>query len=249
MGFVDRTAQFALGALDLASTRQRLRERGRARVEGFLDPSSAQALKQRLRAEKNWNLVTTLGSRHYDLDGQSMEDQAADQKAEFSNAVHAPAREGRFQYLFNNIPIYDNYHKRRQDRPHFNALFEFLNSDAVLTAVRDLVGVDDIGFADAQATRYLPGHFLTVHDDGVEGKGRRAAFVLSMSESWRPDWGGLTLFFRDDGQVDEAFVPAFNTLALFKVPQKHAVSVVAPFAGAPRFAITGWFRAGKDPAL
>jgi Rps23 Pro-64 3,4-dihydroxylase Tpa1-like proline 4-hydroxylase len=36
--------------------------------------------------------------------------------------------------------------------------------------------------------------------------------------------------------------PRFNALHLFKVPQRHSVSLVAPFAGAPRLSITGWLR-------
>ncbi|HAV49166.1 MAG TPA: proline hydroxylase, partial [Brevundimonas sp.] len=45
-----------------------------------------------------------------------------------------------------------------------------------------------------------------------------------------------------DGAVTETFTPSFGTLNLFKVPQDHAVSMVAPFAGAPRYSITGWWR-------
>jgi len=37
-------------------------------------------------------------------------------------------------------------------------------------------------------------------------------------------------------------LPGFNTLALFRVPIRHTVSCVAPFAGGQRFAIAGWFR-------
>jgi len=46
--------------------------------------------------------------------------------------------------------------------------------------------------------------------------------------------------------VAEAYTPAFNALNIFKVPQPHAVSLVAPFAGGDRLAITGWVRS-KGP--
>ena len=32
-------------------------------------------------------------------------------------------------------------------------------------------------------------------------------------------------------------------LNVFAVPQMHAVSTVAPFAGGPRYSVTGWWRA------
>jgi SM-20-related protein len=34
---------------------------------------------------------------------------------------------------------------------------------------------------------------------------------------------------------------------VFTIPQRHAVSLVAPFARADRFSVTGWFRTGRDP--
>ena len=37
-------------------------------------------------------------------------------------------------------------------------------------------------------------------------------------------------------------MPRYNTLSLFKVPAPHVVSLVAPWAQAPRLAITGWWQ-------
>jgi Rps23 Pro-64 3,4-dihydroxylase Tpa1-like proline 4-hydroxylase len=42
--------------------------------------------------------------------------------------------------------------------------------------------------------------------------------------------------------VIEGYMPRFNTLNLFAVPQHHAVSFVPPFAPQGRIAISGWFR-------
>lgn len=36
--------------------------------------------------------------------------------------------------------------------------------------------------------------------------------------------------------------PGFDVLNVFAVPQRHAVTMVAPFAGAPRYSITGWWQ-------
>ncbi|MBD8524978.1 2OG-Fe(II) oxygenase [Pseudoxanthomonas sp. CAU 1598] len=112
--------------------------------------------------------------------------------------------------------------------------------------MRELTGFTDIRKVDAQATRYLPGHFLTAHDDdgSPTGQIRRVAYVLSLSERWHPDWGGLLNFYDgDSGQIQDTFVPAYNTLSLFTTPQYHAVSTVAPYAPLPRLSITGWLRA------
>ena len=42
----------------------------------------------------------------------------------------------------------------------------------------------------------------------------------------------------------DTFVPLWNSLSLFRVPQPHVVSLVEPWAGSPRYSITGWFRRG-----
>jgi 2OG-Fe(II) oxygenase superfamily len=99
---------------------------------------------------------------------------------------------------------------------------------------------------------YAATHFLTAHDDRDESKGRVAAYVLNLTPRWSSDWDGLLQFLDADGHVAEAYTPAFNALNVFRVPQPHSVSFVAPFAGQPRLSITGWFRrrrAGPPPAV
>ncbi|MBB5519542.1 Rps23 Pro-64 3,4-dihydroxylase Tpa1-like proline 4-hydroxylase [Amphiplicatus metriothermophilus] len=222
--------------------------RGRAQIPDVLEPDAAKRILTRLEMAPRWNLAADCAGRHVDLDAKGMEARPAKDRAQFMALVHEQARDG-FGYLFNNIPIYDIYHNRKTQSHPLNEVYELLNSAPMLELARHVTGCDDIGFADAQATRYLPGHFLTEHDDNVAGKNRRAAYVLSLTAKWRPDWGGLTLFLDEHGCVEEAFAPKFNTLSIFLVPQRHAVSVVAPFAGGARYSITGWFRAGEDPLL
>jgi SM-20-related protein len=69
------------------------------------------------------------------------------------------------------------------------------------------------------------------------------AFVLGFSRNWKADWGGLTLFYDDGGNVTGAFVPAFNSLTMFRVPVYHSVTYVTPFAREVRYSITGWLLA------
>lgn len=233
--------------LDIAAHARRYQARGRAHISDFLEPAGAERLCAALEQEQRWNLVTLLAGQHRDLDSAGMSRQSTEEKLKFYAHVHQPAREGRFQYLYDNVPVYDAWHAGLTERPALNAFFEFLNSEPFLAFGRAVTGAADIGFADAQATRYGPGHFLTMHDDSVEGKDRRAAYVVNMTRVWSPDWGGLTIFPTPDFHVEEAFTPRFNALNIFRVPQPHAVTAVAPFAARHRYAVTGWLRAGKDP--
>jgi Rps23 Pro-64 3,4-dihydroxylase Tpa1-like proline 4-hydroxylase len=119
-----------------------------------------------------------------------------------------------------------------------------MSSAPVISLFRALTGSSEIDFADVQATRYRAGHFLTEHHDKREGSRRIAAYVLGLTETWRPEWGGLLLFHKN-GDVSRGLIPRMNSLSLFAVPQDHSVSLVAPFCPQPRLSITGWFRPGE----
>lgn len=221
------------------------KSRGLVHIPDMLSLESANAIHDCLSQQEKWNLVFQRDNTHTDIDADSVLLWDDSQRADFLNIVHAQAQTG-FQYLNKTIPIYDVYHKNLLPGHFFNTIFEFVNSAEFLNFCRELTGEPEIGFADAQATCYSPGHFLNVHDDNVYGKDRVAAYVLSMTPKWDCNWGGALQFFDSDGHVEEAFMPKFNTLNVFKVPKPHSVAYITPFAGAPRFSITGWLRTGED---
>ncbi|AQR63298.1 hypothetical protein BZG35_01920 [Brevundimonas sp. LM2] len=158
---------------------------------------------------------------------------------------HEEATEG-FQFLFDRLKLGQ---ARAMGLTIPQALYDlhaWFNSEGFLAFARALTGDDRIAYVDAQATRYLPGHFLNRHTDEHVDAGRLYAYVLNLSPDWRAEWGGLLMFLHGEAVV-ETFVPGIGTLNLFKVPQSHAVSMVAPFAGMPRYAITGWWRTTPPP--
>lgn len=125
-------------------------------------------------------------------------------------------------------------------------VWQWLNSQEVLSGIRAMTGHQDITGANAQATRYYPGHFLTRHNDVNSKENRKVAYVLNFTPKWHPDWGGLLQFYHDTGNPKDTWVPIFNSMAIFDVTHPHAVSYVAPFARNPRLAITGWFTGNKE---
>ena len=149
-----------------------------------------------------------------------------------------------FQFRFETIRVPDRDADRLAEPTLLNEFARFLSSKPVVDFFRQITGAGDIGFADAQGTAYGPGHFLTAHDDDVDGKRRRAAYVFNLTPEWRVDWGGLLLFHAADGHVEEGYTPRFNALNIFAVPAVHSVSCVAPFAAHRRYSVTGWLRAG-----
>jgi len=233
--------------LDIAGGLAQMARAGRAQVAKLLAPTSADALLSQVEAHSPWNTVAFFDGRHHDFDAASIASSPRDQVDLLWAHVHAAARNG-FGYIYDNHPVYDAWRTGdpASHRP-LDALVRFLNSEPFLALARQLVGAPDIAFADAQVTRFGPGHFLTQHDDDVAGRNRRAAYVLMLTKRWRPDWGGQLLFYDGQGDVTGGYTPSFNALNIFRVPALHAVSQVSTFAAAPRFAVTGWLRAGPMP--
>jgi Rps23 Pro-64 3,4-dihydroxylase Tpa1-like proline 4-hydroxylase len=221
---------------------------GRVHIPAILPPDVAERVHRALAADTPWNRVVRGVSKHYDLAPGSWEAQSDERRGEILQAVYAQGRGG-FGYLYENFPIADHHEAGRHLDSFLMRVFEFLNSAPFLDFARSVTRDPSIAFADAQATRYSAGDFLTAHDDAVDGKHRRAAYVLNFTRAWRADWGGLLHFLDRDGHVAEAYTPAFNALNLLRVPQPHAVTYVNPLAGGARLSITGWLRAREVSGL
>ncbi|WP_159431048.1 2OG-Fe(II) oxygenase [Fontimonas thermophila] len=154
-----------------------------------------------------------------------------------------------FHFVYDRYLIVDAMREGRDTHLLVHQVLRFFNSPPFLAFIRELTGDSELMMVGAQATRYLPGQFLRVHDDRHDEENRRYAYVLNLSRDWQPDWGGLLHFVDDGTGPQEVFVPRFNSLSLFKVPMRHYVSFVAPWARQPRLAITGWWHARpRDPA-
>jgi Rps23 Pro-64 3,4-dihydroxylase Tpa1-like proline 4-hydroxylase len=222
------------------------RASGRLQIANFLHPQDAERLLVFLKSSNAWRLVINSNDQFFELDRKAQAELTADQQAQLDEAVYAGARYG-FQYRYETIRVPDAAAERTREPTPLNDFAVFLSGEPVLRFLRIIIGNDDISFADAQATAYAPGHFLTAHDDEVAGKDRRAAYVMNLSKDWSVDWGGLLTFHHPDASAAEAFVPRFNTLNLFAVPQRHSVGIVAPFAPRRRYSVTGWLRAGSPP--
>lgn len=216
--------------------------RGRVRIRNVLDAASASRLHRALRSEVPWQLVYHDGTRNVIVEAADFEKLGPAGQRELMQRVLAGARE-RFQYLYHSYPMVTAYLNGQDPQLFLHRVLEWLNEPTTLETARRISGIPSLKKADAQATLYRPGHFLTLHDDGGTGNEmRRVAYVLNMTEGWRADWGGQLQFIAADGEVEESWLPGFNTLALFRVPMRHAVSYIAPYAIRPRLAITGWFR-------
>ena len=232
---------FSLGKnINQKNLAKSFKREGKISIPDILSDESAAAVTETLLARKEWNLVFRSQGKHYDISATGFEALENSQQEEFRQTIYASAQND-FGYFYKNYPIFDLVESGNCE-PLLQQFMEFINSDTVLNTMRRITGCEQIDFADAQATRYEPGHFLTSHDDKLPGKNRVAAYVFNLTHDWLPDWGGNLMFYDEASNVSQVFVPKLNSLSLFQVGNKHAVSLVSPFARRPRLAITGWFR-------
>lgn len=182
----------------------------------------------------------------YSSKGRSMEASEAELKSKspqalqvFTNELYNDASQG--------IGFFYGRHLVKANNPDTPQLLkdvaQYLNSEELLEKFRYISGKSDITSSNAKASRYLPGNYLTRHNDLHKVENRRLAYVLGFTPSWHPDWGGLLQFYEKNGTPRDAWVPSFNSMMIFDVNHIHAVTYVAPFAVAPRLTITGFFKA------
>ena len=232
--------------LDPARLAQQFRSTGRLQIADFLSAGQADALRGELLGRNDWALILNAGDKVYDIPRSGWAQMSEEQRAKLDELVIRSARSG-FHYRYESIRMPDEDAGRSGD-DLLTAFIRFMAAAETLAFLREVTGIDDIVFADGQATAYSPGHFLTAHTDDVEGKNRRAAYVLGLSPVWQPEWGGLLMFHDADDNIEEAFTPRMGALRIFSVPVRHSVSYVNPIAPEPRLSVTGWLRAERPVA-
>lgn len=242
------TRPFSLDpGIDAETLREEFAARGRVQISPFLAGGDAERLRAHLEAREDWSVALT-------ADGRKLLVFAGDSWLKMNPAhreglkkMVEPRGETSFRYMFRQILAVGDDGPVEPDT-ELGRFADFLSGADVIGLIRTIAGAPDIDHADAQATRYLPGDFLTVHNDRDEHGHRRVAYVLGLTSAWRTDWGGLLMFHDGRGNVEEGLLPRMNTLNLFSVPQRHSVSLVAPFAPRPRDSVSGWWKSATSCA-
>jgi SM-20-related protein len=238
---LDPALKLAVADADFAAAAERLARTGRTRVSGLFG-EGAEALHAAILAPDQPWVRTFLNPLGADIPVATLDASSLEDQAHVTQQAYAGATEG-LQFLFDRLRLGPAREAGMATPQILFDLLDLFNTEAFLAFARRLTGDDRIAFSDGQVTRYLPGHFLNRHSDANPRTERLYAYVLNLSPGWRAEWGGLLQFLDEGGEITETFTPSFGALNVFTVPQMHAVSTVAPFAGGPRYSVTGWWRA------
>ena len=120
---------------------------------------------------------------------------------------------------------------------------KFVTSEALLNFVNEVTEMNISKPGELFSSRYRAGQFLSPHHDHNKGK---IGFVLSLSNDWKPQDGGLLHFMKDDySTITKVVQPIFNRLVMFDIATRngvpHFVSHVVPGCKKHRISVTGWF--------
>lgn len=222
------------------------RRRGIVQIPEIFETDTAKAIENTLRYDTPWRLLfTDENDKPLHFTREEQQRMGREKIQAMLQQAHRRAQENR-GYFYLTYPMIEAYLRGWDPGRPIHAVTELINSDSFLGLGRALLGIEGITKADAHATCYGPGHFLTRHLDLGDGRERRAAYVLGFTRNWQPDWGGLLLFLSETQDVTSGYLPRFNNLTVFDTKYLHTVTQVSNFAGGLRLAITGWFR--DDPA-
>ena len=229
--------------IDGVALGQMFQQDQRVRVEGLLESSFAEDVLDSLQREVKYDYIFFSQGQNQVLseDQMNAKDQVGRQNLQQDLLQLATQGIGFFYTAYRM----DGENEQRAPAI-LKSLFSLMNNNQMLNLIREITGVKNLASASGQFTRYRPGNYLTRHSDDITQESRQIAYVLNFTKHWHPDWGGLLQFYQKDGTPRDAWEPRFNSLYLFDVQHVHSVTYVTPYAAAPRYALTGWFRRGED---
>lgn len=230
--------------IDRDDAARRFSRDGRVQIRNVLTPESARNLQDVIARQTPWGIAWQAGaSGAQRMDSRQIAAMPQTQQRALIDSIHRSAGKGEYAVRYTQHAILDAYLQANAPSGPHDLVMEHLNDAPFLDLVRSVTGIPELIKADAQATLYGPGDFLSIHNDSHVAEGWRVAYVLNLtSADWKPDWGGYLNFLDEDGDVIGGWKPRFNTLNLLRVPQLHQVTYVPPFAPRARYSITGWLR-------
>lgn len=203
-------------------------------IESFLSTYFAEDLFKTALLQKKWNLASGYSKMKFEKPLEPKFENA--NQLQVKN-INLHFKEDEFTYMFNR-----SMNNKTPSRMEF-LIRQQLSSPEFLSYIYQITNIKVTQLSTLFLSKYKSSHFLGPHSDKGNGK---LAFVLNITKFWKPQHGGILHFLSEDRKdIIDSYVPGFNNLILFEVPEEeerpHFVSHVNPYVKHSRFAITGWF--------
>jgi SM-20-related protein len=213
----------------------------RVQIPAFLSPSTAERIHQCLMTETPWGFAYMDGTEPRIMHRRELESMTRARSDRVAKTITTQAGLGQFSFGYFCYPMQEAAAMGWNADLLLHTVLAFLNSETMLETVRTICGTATLTPDGTQAVLYSHQHFL-MQADGADTASGRIAFMLNFTKDWQEDWGGYLQFYNKDGDILQGFKPAFNSLTLFALPQRHGISYVPPFATIGRLAITGFYQ-------
>ncbi len=218
-------------AFDTAGYVSRFTNKGRIRLEGALSADDAEAAHFALEQGTPWELQLVSAEGQPEVINRAELNRLPESEIQSRLQAAAERAQSDLSWLRLGKSLLGD-----EEIP-LKGLADLLKSAEFARFCTALTGLTDLTLTDLSAVCYRPGDFFTQHTD----LGARLCFEWNFSKDWRPDWGGQVLFHSPSGDIEGGILPRFNDLSLYAGDQPRSIASVAPYAGGPRFSVTGRF--------
>lgn len=187
-----------------------------------------------------WELVTLVNGKPFIVAVEELRNKPQEFINRFVGDIVKYASEHSFQYFYENVRLDEEYNK---DNEILDPFHQLCDSSEFLDFLKTVTNDTSSGKVfETQITRFSAGSFLKEHTDHNPENpyDRKFAFVIGLTNSWKPDWGGLLNIIEDEDNLYQSLIPQFNNINIFKVPRQHFVSQVSNFCPQSRISISGW---------
>lgn len=220
--------------INISLLKEHFKNNKKIKIQNFLNNDFIEKIYTHVMFDKNWMLATGIDKNKYEKkDSQEFDKINSLQIKNVNNAFGNDS----FSYIF-----YRTMNAKNMTIHEFK-LRKLFTSPEFLEIINNITELNITDVTTLFLSKYKTGNFLSPHSDKGNGK---LAFVINMTKFWKPQYGGILNFLNDErNEIIESFVPDFNSLLLFYVPDNgipHFVSHVSPNVKFNRFAITGWFK-------
>ena len=202
-------------------------------IQDILVEKIAELLYKQAISEKNWVLATGFDSTKFE--------KKVNKQFEKANSIQIKKVQDKFK---NDHFSYIFHRSMNNFKPSFleYILRKHMSSEEFIHYINQITNLNLKKLNTLFLSKYKGGNFLSPHSDKGNGK---LAFVLNLTKNWKPQYGGILHFMNNEKtKIIESYLPLFNNLMLFEVPNEgipHFVSHVVPYIKLERYSITGWY--------
>ena len=222
--------------LDLEALAEGFKKSNRVQVKNALDEKSADALSETIEKMAIWRWVFLDRNSEWVMSSEQVNQMTERRRKELMQRLFLQAREG-FQYLRFECPT-DEIPDAKDPKALTDADVFFKSND-FRDFLRAVSGEKD-GEPRGLHARWLNREkFMADSALATDRPDCKLYFSMDVTRTWRPNWGGQLMFLDDDGEIEEAWAPAFNRLNIYSASARHFINYVAPYEGGLALSICG----------